>query len=164
MLDADSRSRETAGPVKVLLDENLPHLLRNNLGDHDVFTVRYKGWAGLKNGELLKTAEDDGFQVFITGDQTISLRAEPYRPTCCNSGLVVHRLAQPQGKLAANPRGGRKRCARFLSGSRVWQLYPKEASRAIARKVLCALCRAGDFGAVPWRARGGHRRWKSCVG
>ena len=72
MLDADSRSRETAGPVKVLLDENLPHLLRNNLGDHDVFTVRYKGWAGLKNGELLKTAEDDGFEVFITGDQIIS--------------------------------------------------------------------------------------------
>jgi hypothetical protein len=58
--------------VKVLLDENLPHLLRNNLGDHNVFTVRYKGWAGLKNGEPLKTAEDDGFEVFITGDQTIS--------------------------------------------------------------------------------------------
>ena len=58
--------------MKVLLDENLPHLLRNNLGDHDVFTVRYKGWAGLKNGELLKTAEDDGFEVFITGDQTLS--------------------------------------------------------------------------------------------
>ncbi len=31
--------------MKVLLDENPPHLLRNNLGDHDVFTVRYKGWA-----------------------------------------------------------------------------------------------------------------------
>ena len=58
--------------MKVLLDENLPHLLRNNLGDHVVFTVRYKGWAGLKNGELLKTAEDDGFEVFITGDQTLS--------------------------------------------------------------------------------------------
>jgi hypothetical protein len=58
--------------VKVLLDENLPHLLRNKLGDHDVFTVRYKGWAGLKNGELLKTAEDDGLEAFITGDQTIS--------------------------------------------------------------------------------------------
>lgn len=58
--------------MKVLLDENLPHLLRNNLGDHDVFTVRYKGWAGLKNGELLKMAEDDGFEVFITGDQTLS--------------------------------------------------------------------------------------------
>jgi hypothetical protein len=53
--------------VKVLLDENLPHLLRNNLGDHEVFTVRYQGWAGLKNGELIKTAEDDGFEVFSAG-------------------------------------------------------------------------------------------------
>jgi len=57
--------------VKVLLDENLPHLLRNSPGRHEVFTVRYKGWAGLKNGELLTTAEDDGFDVFITGDQTL---------------------------------------------------------------------------------------------
>jgi hypothetical protein len=57
--------------VKVPLDENLPHLLRNNLGDHEVFTVRYKGWAGLKNGELINTAEEDGFEVFITGDQTL---------------------------------------------------------------------------------------------
>ncbi len=58
--------------MKVLLDENLPHLLRNNLGDHEVFTVRYKGWAGLKNGELIKVAQDGGFEVFITGDQTLS--------------------------------------------------------------------------------------------
>jgi hypothetical protein len=27
---------------------------------------------GLKNGELLKTAEDDGFEVFITGDRTLA--------------------------------------------------------------------------------------------
>lgn len=53
--------------MKVLLDENLPQLLRN----HEVFTVRYQGWAGLKNGELLKAAEDNGFEVFVTGDQTL---------------------------------------------------------------------------------------------
>jgi hypothetical protein len=58
--------------VRVLLDENLPHLLRHNLGEHEVFTVRYQGWAGLKNGELLKTAEDAGFDIFITGDQSLS--------------------------------------------------------------------------------------------
>ncbi len=57
--------------MKILLDENLPHLLRNDLGDHEVFTTRYKGWAGLKNGELLNTAEGDGFDVLITGDQTL---------------------------------------------------------------------------------------------
>ncbi len=58
--------------MKVLLDENLPHRLRNHLGNHEVFTVRYQGLAGLKNGELLRTAESDGFEVFLTGDQTMS--------------------------------------------------------------------------------------------
>ena len=58
--------------MKVLLDENLAHRLRTNLGAHEVFTVRYKGWAGLKNGELLRTAENDGIDVFLTGDQTLT--------------------------------------------------------------------------------------------
>jgi predicted nuclease of predicted toxin-antitoxin system len=57
--------------VKVLLDENLAHRLRRNLGAHEVFTVRYRGWAGLKNGELLRTAEENGTDVFLTGDQTV---------------------------------------------------------------------------------------------
>jgi len=38
--------------VKVLLDENLAHRLRKNLGAHEVFTVSYKGWAGLKNSDF----------------------------------------------------------------------------------------------------------------
>jgi hypothetical protein len=50
----------TAGSVKVLLDENLPHRLRNRHGRHEVSTVRYMGWADLKNGELLKVAEEAG--------------------------------------------------------------------------------------------------------
>lgn len=58
--------------MKVLLDENLPHRLRNALGAHEAFTVRYMGWAGLKNGALLSVAEESGFEVFITGDQTLS--------------------------------------------------------------------------------------------
>lgn len=58
--------------MKVLLDENLPHRLRNHLGNHQAFTVRYQGWSGLKNGELLQTAENAGFEVFLTGDRTIS--------------------------------------------------------------------------------------------
>jgi hypothetical protein len=57
--------------VKVLLDENLDHALRTLLGQHEVRTVTYMGWTGLKNGELLKAAEDSGIEVFITGDQTL---------------------------------------------------------------------------------------------
>jgi len=55
-----------------LLDENLDHALRKLLGPHDVATVTYLGWAGLKNGELLRAAEDAGFDVFLTGDQTLA--------------------------------------------------------------------------------------------
>lgn len=57
--------------MKVLLDENVDHRLRNFLGAHEVFTVTYKGWAGLKNGELLRVAEADGIDISLTGDQTL---------------------------------------------------------------------------------------------
>jgi hypothetical protein len=55
-----------------LLDENLDHALRKLLGQHEVVTVTYMGWAGLKNGELLQAADANGFDVFLTGDQTLS--------------------------------------------------------------------------------------------
>lgn len=57
--------------MKVLLDENLDHGLRKLLGQHEVVTVTYMGWIGLKNGELLRTAEDNGIEVLITGDRTL---------------------------------------------------------------------------------------------
>jgi hypothetical protein len=59
--------------VKVLLDENLDHALRKLLGPHEVVTVTYMGWAGLRNGELLRSAEDSGIEVLLTGDQTLYL-------------------------------------------------------------------------------------------
>ena len=58
--------------MKVLLDENLDHRLRKCLGDHDIVTVSYMGWMGLKNGELLRMAEENGIQVFVTSDRTLS--------------------------------------------------------------------------------------------
>jgi hypothetical protein len=58
--------------VKVLLDENLDHALRRLLGHHEVVTVAYMGWAGLQNGELLQAAEENGVDVLLTGDGTLS--------------------------------------------------------------------------------------------
>jgi hypothetical protein len=57
--------------VKVLLDENLDHALRGLLEPHEAATVTYMGGAGLQNGELLRAAEDSGFDVLLTGDQTL---------------------------------------------------------------------------------------------
>jgi hypothetical protein len=58
--------------VKVLLDEDLPHKLRIAIPNHDVSTVADLRWSGLKNGELLRVAEDAGFQVFVTADKKLS--------------------------------------------------------------------------------------------
>ncbi len=58
--------------MKELLDEHLDQSLRKLLGEHKIVTVSYMGWAGLKNGELLRIAEERGIHIFITGDQTLS--------------------------------------------------------------------------------------------
>ncbi len=57
--------------MRVLLDENLPHQLRDFFVDNiEVVTVSYRGWKGKENGELLKFAADE-FDVFITTDRGI---------------------------------------------------------------------------------------------
>lgn len=53
--------------MKVLLDECLPKKLKHLLPGHDVSTVPEMGWAGIKNGALLKLAESV-FEAFITID------------------------------------------------------------------------------------------------
>jgi hypothetical protein len=57
--------------VKVLLDENVPHQLRPHLSEHEAITAAYAGFAGLKNGLLLKAAEEGDFDVLVTADKTI---------------------------------------------------------------------------------------------
>ena len=58
--------------MKILLDESLPRKLKNDFGiDHEVWTVRDKGWLSKKNGELLNLMITDGFEVFVTADQNL---------------------------------------------------------------------------------------------
>ncbi len=58
--------------MKILLDESLPRKLRSDFGsEHEVWTVRDKGWLGKKNGELLKLMIVDNFQLFITVDKNL---------------------------------------------------------------------------------------------
>jgi hypothetical protein len=53
--------------MRVLLDESLPRGLRKELASHEVVTVPEAGWAGRKNGDLLRLAEP-AFDVFVTAD------------------------------------------------------------------------------------------------
>ena len=58
--------------MKILLDESLPRKLKNDFdGSHEVWTVRDKGWLGIKNGQLLKLMIDDGIEIFVTVDRNL---------------------------------------------------------------------------------------------
>jgi predicted nuclease of predicted toxin-antitoxin system len=55
--------------LKVLLDHNIPVQLRKTLKGHLVLTTRSMGWDLLKNGDLIRVADDAGFDVLLTADQ-----------------------------------------------------------------------------------------------
>jgi hypothetical protein len=61
--------------VRVLFDHNLLHKLRTNLGalgKHEIVTASYMGWGKLKNGELLRMAEENGLEVFVWVTKALS--------------------------------------------------------------------------------------------
>jgi hypothetical protein len=72
---------------RVLLDENLPRLLKRELPGFEVSTVPEVGWAGVKNGKLLRLAEVE-FDIFLTGDRNLSYQ-QPLHTF--NLGIVVVR-------------------------------------------------------------------------
>jgi predicted nuclease of predicted toxin-antitoxin system len=60
--------------VRVLFDHNLPHKLRTTLialAGHEIVTTSHMGWAELRNGELLRVAQENGLDVFVTGDKSL---------------------------------------------------------------------------------------------
>lgn len=57
--------------MNVLLDECVPARLARSLTGHTVTTVPRRGWAGIKNGDLLSLAEKE-FDIFVTVDKNLS--------------------------------------------------------------------------------------------
>jgi hypothetical protein len=57
--------------VEILLDNNAPRGLVHALVGHRVAEARDRGWAELKNGDLLSAAEEAGFDVLLTADKNI---------------------------------------------------------------------------------------------
>ncbi|MCC6631110.1 MAG: hypothetical protein IT482_03490 [Gammaproteobacteria bacterium] len=57
--------------MRVLFDQGTPVPLRALLVAHDVTTLSELGWSELQNGELLRQAEEAGFEVFVTTDQNL---------------------------------------------------------------------------------------------
>ena len=56
--------------MRILLDECVPWPMHRVLAGHECSTTQQRGWAGIKNGELLRLAEAE-FDLFVTADQGI---------------------------------------------------------------------------------------------
>ena len=80
--------------MRVLLDENVPHKLRGLLTGHEVVTVAYLKWIGIKNGDLLRCAAEAGFDVLVTSDQGI-----PYEQNMTGRKLAMVMLSTPDWNL-----------------------------------------------------------------
>lgn len=56
--------------MKIIIDECVPSIVKCGLPARDIKTVQEMGWAGIKNGKLLRLVEAD-FDVFITSDKNL---------------------------------------------------------------------------------------------
>jgi hypothetical protein len=57
--------------MKLLLDECAPRRLKNYFIGHEISTIEAAGFKGLKNGNLLRRAAGDKYEVLITVDKNI---------------------------------------------------------------------------------------------
>lgn len=57
--------------MKVLLNECLTRKAKRYLSELDIVTVHEASFNGLKNGKLLKAAEEAGFNILLTIDKNI---------------------------------------------------------------------------------------------
>ena len=82
--------------MRVLLDECLPRRLKADLAGHEVTTVPEAGWAGTKNGELLRLAAAR-FDAFVTIDQGFTVQQNLAALTGSQMGVVT--MQAPTNRL-----------------------------------------------------------------
>ena len=80
--------------MTILLDECLPVDFRHHLPGHIVHTVQWAGLKTLKNGQLLKQADEAGYDVFLTVDQGVS-----YQQNLANRKIAVLVFRTPTNQL-----------------------------------------------------------------
>jgi hypothetical protein len=80
--------------MRVLLDECVPRALRKDIPGHEVKTVAEAGWAGVKNGELLRLAAA-AFDLMITVDRNLE-----YQQSFDGLSLAVIVVHAPSNDIA----------------------------------------------------------------
>lgn len=57
--------------MRLLLDENLPKRLKQDLRQHEIYTANDKGWTGISNGKLLELLIKHEFDALLTFDKKL---------------------------------------------------------------------------------------------
>ncbi len=57
--------------MRILFDNGTPNPIARSLVGHEIAFARQIGWQELKNGELLRQAEEAGFELLLTSDKNI---------------------------------------------------------------------------------------------
>ena len=57
--------------MRILFDQGTPVAIHDALQSHTVRTAREEGWSTLSNGELLRAAEEAGFDLLLTTDTNL---------------------------------------------------------------------------------------------
>jgi hypothetical protein len=58
-------------PIRILLDQNAPLGLKRAFQQHEITQSDELGWGRLRNGELIRAAEEAGFVIMITCDRNV---------------------------------------------------------------------------------------------
>jgi hypothetical protein len=77
--------------MKILFDNGTPWPIARILVGHEVTYARKIGWHELKNGELIRRAEDAGYDLLLTTDKNIQ-----YQQNLTNRRIALVVLSQQQ--------------------------------------------------------------------
>jgi hypothetical protein len=78
----------------ILFDQGTPVGIRDSLRDHVVKTARQQGWSTLLNGELLRMAEQAGFDLLLTTDTNLA-----HQQNLSNRKIAIVALARNRWSL-----------------------------------------------------------------
>jgi hypothetical protein len=79
--------------VRILFDQGTPVPLRSSLDGHLVPTAYELGWSTVTNGDLIRLAEQEGYELLITTDTNLRYQQNLRQRSIAILVLDHHQLA-----------------------------------------------------------------------